>query len=133
MIRSQILDTSKNGQTIKKTSYRSLIMWKKSDALVKEIYQATEQFPKNEMYGLTSQLRRAALSVVLNIVEGFARTSKAEFRRFLDIAFGSLTEVEYLLVLSHDLRYLEEDLFEQLEAKRAECSKLIWSYRKKMK
>jgi four helix bundle protein len=108
-------------------------MWKKSDALVKEIYQATEQFPKNEMYGLTSQLRRAALSVVLNIVEGFARTYKAEFRRFLNIAFGSLTEVEYLLALSHDLRYLEEDLFEQLEAKRAECSKLIWSYRKKMK
>ena len=86
-------------------SYRDLIVWQKSFALAKEIYRLTESFPKSEVYGLSSQLRRAAVSVVSNVAEGFSRKSFKENRQFLSFAFGSTSEVETQLLLAKDLGY----------------------------
>lgn len=107
-------------------------MWRLADQLVHQIYLVTRDYPKDEVYGLTSQLRRAVLSVPLNIVEGYARESKGDFRRFLAISLGSLAEVEYLLELSVRLRYLSTKDYKQLERQRLEVGKTIWSYKQKI-
>ena len=77
--------------------YKKLIVWQKADELAYQVYIETRNFPKEEIYGITSQLRRAALSVPTNIVEGYGRQSKNELRRFTNIALGSLAEVKYLI------------------------------------
>jgi len=89
-------------------------IWKLSHELVLTIYGITNTFPKEEIYGITSQLRRASTSVVTNISEGCGRESDAEFRRFLTIAVGSATEVEYLILLSKDLNYISNESYEIL-------------------
>ena len=94
--------------------FRKLDVWAKAHALTLAIYRVTAGFPTEERYGLTSQLRRAALSIPTNIAEGCGRNTDAEFNRFLEIAMGSSSEVEYLLLLSRDLNYLNSDTFERL-------------------
>lgn len=108
--------------------YRQLIIWQLADELARSVYKATAKFPREEMFGITSQLRRAALSVPLNIVEGYARNNKNEFRNFLRIALGSLSETGYLLVFSKDQGYLVEDKYKELEALRNECGKVLWKF-----
>lgn len=105
--------------------YESLLAWKRADGLVIAVYSATKTFPRDELYGITSQLRRAVLSVPLNIVEGRARKGTREYLRFLFIARGSLTECAYLLDISHRLNYLSEDKFVFLEKSRNEVSYLL--------
>lgn len=107
----------------------------KADKLAKEIYASCRLFPKDEIFGLTSQLRRAALSVILNIVEGFARQGENEFRRFLIISFGSLKETTYLLDFAHEQKYLNQDSYQRLLDLANEVSKISWSilYGKKEK
>lgn len=107
-------------------AYQKLIAWQKADLLVREIYKITLRFPKHEIYGLTSQLRRAALSVVLNIIEGHARQNKNEFRQFLRIAYGSLAEVEYLLSFAKDQKYLPEAFYKEIENLRRDCGQILW-------
>ncbi len=85
-------------------TYRDLLVWQKSKALAVEIYRATEEFPKNEIFGLTSQMRRAAVSVASNIAEGQGRGSKPDFTRFLCMARGSLLELETQLDIAMELR-----------------------------
>ena len=92
---------------------------------LKEIYRVTIQFPKSEMYNITSQFRRAALSVVLNIVEGQARGSKVDMRRFLIISRASLAECAYLLEFSSELKYLDEKQYEDLESQRRRVGYLL--------
>ena len=87
-------------------SYRDLVAWRKARNLVTEIYRATRMFPKDELYGLTNQLRRVAVSVPSNIAEGQARYSRREFHHFLNNARGSLAEVETQLMIANDLGYL---------------------------
>ena len=87
-------------------SYRDLIAWRKAMQLVREIYDATRLFPRDELYGLTSQLRRAAVSVPSNIAEGQARFSPKEFCHFLSQARGSLVEIETQILIAQDLGYL---------------------------
>ena len=87
-------------------SYRELIVWQKSMDVVELVYRATKKFPKEEMYGLTSQIRRAAVSIPSNIAEGQARKSTKEFRNFLSIAQGSKAEVETQVMIAVRLRYL---------------------------
>jgi len=99
------------------SSFKELIVWKKSMALVKQIYAITEKFPSKELYGLSSQLRRAAVSVPSNIAEGQSRFSKPEFKHFLLIARGSLAEIETQCILAHDLGFMSDKVSKSLHCK----------------
>lgn len=107
-------------QKVKKKirNHKDLDVWKKSIDLVEYIYSVTKKFPKEEMYGLTSQLRRSAISITSNISEGAARNSNREFVHFLYIALGSASELESQLIISERLKYLANlsDLLERLDA-----------------
>lgn len=105
--------------------YQDLIAWQKAKTFASEIYRATEVFPKSEIYGLTSQLRRAAVSVAANIAEGQGRLTKGEFRHFLGQARGSLLEVETQLSISLDLHLLSEDEFDDLRQRSSEVRRLL--------
>ena len=109
--------------------YKKYDIWKLSHFLTLEIYKITENYPKEEIFGLTSQIRRASSSVGINIVEGCGRGSDQDFKRFLRNASGSAFEVEYILLLSKDLNYISEEKFLELSPKAEELkmkiSKLI--------
>ena len=113
-------------------TYKDLKVWQKSDELAFEVYKLTKSFPKDELYGLTSQLRRAVLSVPTNIVEGYARKGDKELGRFISIAIGSMTETEYLLEFSRRLGYINEHDFKRIESLRSEVGKLVWKFYKKV-
>jgi four helix bundle protein len=106
--------------------HERFVAWKESYELVLDTYQATQTFPKHELYGLTSQARRAAFSVVANIAEGSAKRGSAEFRRFLDISIGSLAELSVTFRLSRDLGFMPEDAWQRLEDRRKRASFLVW-------
>ena len=95
----------------KAKKFEDLVVWLKAHELVIKIYRLSKTFPKDEIYGLTSQLRRAAVSVPANIAEGFKRTTLADKLRFYNIAQGSLEEVRYYLILSQDLQYAQTQEF----------------------
>lgn len=99
-------------------NFRNIKAWQLADEMVISIYGKTKMFPKEELYGLTSQLRRAAVSVCANIAEGAARLYKKEYLKFLNISNGSIAEVEYLLLLSNQLGYLQANDYDDLEQKR---------------
>ena len=103
-----------------------------ADEVVLLIYQATHHFPKEEMYGLTAQMRRAAVSAASNIVEGCARDSQIEYFRFLEIAYASLREVNYQLSLAKRLKYLTEEIFLNCLSKIVEAEKVLYSLKKSM-
>ena len=105
--------------------FRKLIVWQRAHELVLKVYQVSKNFPKSEMYGLNSQLRRAAASVPANISEGHALGSDAQFLRFMRIARGSLAEVEYFLTLANDLHYLSDDDYALTESLRSETGFLL--------
>jgi four helix bundle protein len=96
-------------------SYRELLVWQKAKALAVQIYGATEQFPRNEMYGLTSQIRRATVSVPSKIADGQGRLTLGEFLHFLGQARGSLLELDTQLAIAQDLTYLKPDQYERLD------------------
>ena len=106
-------------------SYWDLIAWKKSMRFVSEVYRATQGFPREELYGLISQLRRAAVSVPSNIAEGQAHYSAREFHRFLSHARGSLVEIETQIMIAQDLAYLSSDQAERLLLKAAELGRIL--------
>jgi four helix bundle protein len=106
-------------------TFRDLIVWQKAHAFAIEIYQFTSTFPKNEIYGLASQMRRAAVSIPANIAEGFRRRGKADKVRFMNIAEGSLEESRYYLILAADLHYGNTDNAMLLLE---EVSKLLHAY-----
>ncbi|MDD5544826.1 MAG: four helix bundle protein [Acidobacteriia bacterium] len=112
--------------------YRNLRVWQKAHALALEVYKLTRSFPRDELYGVSSQLRRAVLSVPTNLVEGYARRGDKELARFVNISLGSLAEVEYLLEFSRALGYLNQKDFERIEASRDEVGKLLWAFYRKL-
>lgn len=105
--------------------YTDLIVWQKAMDLVQQVYQATKAFPKEEIYGLTNQVRRAAVSIPSNIAEGQARQSTAEFNNFLSIARGSLAEVETQLLIAARLNYLSQEQMIPIMALHQEVSKML--------
>ena len=107
--------------------YKELIAYKKSFELVKKVYSLTKDFPKEEVYGVISQLRRAAVSIPVNIAEGYMRGSK-EYAQFLKIALGSSAEVETLLSLSKELSFCDNECFETVYNLNTEATKLLISY-----
>jgi four helix bundle protein len=106
-------------------TFEDLIVWQKSHAVVLEIYRATKAFPPDERYGLTSQMRRAAISIPANIAEGFVKRGRQDKARFLNIAQGSLAETRYYLILARDLGYLPDG---KLHTGIAEVSRLLDAY-----
>ena len=113
--------------------HRKLRAFELADELAVVIYQVTRKFPKEEIYGLTSQMRRAAVSIPSNIVEGCARESQAEYLRFLEIAFGSLRELHYQYGLATRLEYTIESEFTELDAKMIEAQKVLGSLIRSMR
>ena len=105
--------------------FKDLKVWEKAHALTLLIYEGTRSFPREELYGLTSQSRRAAASVAANIVEGCGRRSDGEFTRFLQIARGSASELEYHLLLARDLRLIDEAKFKKLDSDVIEVQRML--------
>ena len=106
--------------------YERLLAWRECHKLVLNVYRATQSLPKFELYGVTSQTRRAALSAAVNIVEGSAKKGPAEFRRFLDISLGSLSELSYLLQVSRELGYLNATEWAELDQLGNRARFLTW-------
>jgi len=107
--------------------FRKLIVWEKAHQLTLKIYKVTEEFPREELYGLTSQIRRACVSIPTNIAEGCVRSSDADFSRFLYIALGSTSELEYLMLLSMDLKIIKNELHIELNNEINEIKKMLIS------
>lgn len=110
-------------------NFEHLIVWQKGHQFVLGVYQLTENFPQKEIYGLTAQLRRSAISVPANIAEGFKKRGRADKARFLNIAQGSLEESRYFLILAKDLHYGDVS---QLNLQIEEVSKLLEAYSAKI-
>ena len=106
-------------------NFNDLIVWQKARGMVKAIYQGTRDFPPEELYGLTAQLRRAAVSVPSNIAEGYGRGGRKEYVRFLRTARGSLYEVQTQLLLAQDLGFLSPTKAEELMQSAARCCQLL--------
>ena len=113
--------------------FRSLKVWEKAHLLTLKIYKVTEEFPREELYGLTSQIRRACVSIPTNIAEGCVRSSDADFSRFLYIAVGSTSELEYLILLSMDLKIIKSELHLELNNEINEIKKMLISMIQKLK
>ena len=108
-------------------NYRDLQTWNKAHKLTLELYKVSRRFPKDEMYGLTSQLRRAASSIGANLAEGCGRQTNPEFARFVRISMGSASELDYHLLLSRDLGFLETDTYEHASKSLTEVRKMLAS------
>jgi four helix bundle protein len=107
--------------------FQDLQVWAKSHQLTLAVYRATANFPKEELYGLTSQIRRSCSSIAANIAEGCGRRGNGEFHRFLQMAMGSASESEYHILLAHDLGFLAPDCFRGLMAQVQEIKKMLAS------
>ena len=113
--------------------FRQLKVWEKSHLLALAIYKATREFPKEELYGLTSQIRRASMSIPTNIAEGCGRNTDADFARFLQMAMGSASETEYQLILARDLEFLSKDSYEKLHNDVEEVKRMLASLLKTLR
>ena len=105
--------------------FRNLNVWKNAHTLVLGIYKATKPFPKQEMFGLTSQIQRAAVSIPANIAEGCGKATDADFARYVQIAMGSSSELEYLLLLAHDLNYLPDGDYSNMHSSLVQIRKML--------
>jgi four helix bundle protein len=112
--------------------FKKYDIWKLSHVFTLKIYELTKLFPKDELYGIVSQIRRASSSIPTNISEGCGRTSDAEFNRFLTIALGSASEVEYLIILSKDLNYIDENSFTELNQEINTIKRKIYTLKQKL-
>lgn len=106
-------------------SFDKLLVWQRAHSLVLKIYEVTNSFPKEEIWGLTSQIRRSAVSVPSNIVEGKARGSRKDFKRFLLIARGSLEEVKYQSLLAKELKYINDEQYEEIAVMIEDVGRLL--------
>lgn len=113
--------------------FRNLQVWEKAHILALNVYKATAFFPKGEIYGLTSQIRRSSTSIPTNIAEGYGRNGDAELARFMTISMGSASEVEYQLLLAHDLDYLSQDAYIVLHEKVIEVKRMLAGFIKTLK
>jgi four helix bundle protein len=113
--------------------FRTLHAWQMAYELTLDIYKITREFPKEEIYGLTSQLQRAAVSVPANIAEGYERNYKKEYQQFLFIAKGSLGEIETYLMLARDLQYITKAEYDSIDGKRAKAARILIGLIKSLK
>jgi len=113
-------------------NFKELIVWQKARKIVKDVYLLTKKYPKEELFGLTQQIRRAAVSIPSNIAEGAGRGTDADFAHFLDFANGSACEVETQLYLSLDLEYISQAEFDDVNYKLQDIEKLVFNLKKKL-
>lgn len=113
-------------------TFRDLFIWQKAMILVTHTYKATQKFPKEELFGLTSQVRRSSISMPSNIAEGYGRQSKKEFSRFVNIAIGSLFEFQTQIEIAKNINYLNENEFKKLYEETRELEAMIVSFSKKL-
>jgi four helix bundle protein len=113
--------------------FSKIKVWEKSHHFTLQVYRITKHFPSDERFGLTAQLRRAAASVPTNIAEGCGRDSERDFARFMSIAAGSASEVEYQLLLACDLNYIQDETYKELTQQVNELKKMLNSFIKKLK
>lgn len=113
--------------------FHDMKVWQKAHQFVLAVYRVTASFPKDELYGLTNQIRRAAVSVAANIAEGRGRGSDADFARFMQMSMGSANELEYELLLARDLGYLTAELHNTLETDVREVKQMLASFLRKLK
>ena len=109
-------------------NFKNIEVWKLSYDLSLQIYEYSKSFPENERYGLTSQLRRAVLSIPINVAEGAGRSSNKDFAHFVQIAIGSANEVECELMLAKDLHFITEEIFKDLSAKLVKVRVMLYSF-----
>ena len=114
-------------------NFRELKVWEKAHHLAVAVYKLTTTFPKDELYGLASQIRRSSVSIPANIAEGCGRDGDAELARFLQIAMGSASEVEYHLLLARDLNLLKESDYEQLASDVTDVKRMLASFIQKLR
>ena len=115
-----------------KHNFKNLNIWKKSIELADDLYSLTDNFPKNEDFGLKSQIRRCSVSVASNIAEGSSRSSSKDFNRFLEISLGSLYELQTQIIISANRKYFDSVLFENIENKIIELQKMISGFQKNL-
>jgi four helix bundle protein len=113
--------------------FRELKVWEKAHALTLAVYKVTAEFPREELYSLTNQIRRSCVSIPNNIAEGCGKNGDADFGRYLQIAMGSSSELEYLLLLAHDLKYLSDDNYQDLTKDLIEVRKMLNSLIQRLK
>ena len=114
-------------------NFQELVIWQKSHQITLKIYSITAGFPSQEMFGLTSQMRRSAASISTNIAEGCGKNSNAEMKRFLFISTGSSSELEYQLILAKDLNYIDVAIFNELQSEVVITRRMIYSFAEKIK
>jgi four helix bundle protein len=115
------------------TDFKQLKVWQKAHDLTLAIYRTTSTFPKEELYGLTSQMRRCAVSIGSNIAEGRGRDGDPDFQRFIGIAIGSTAELEYQMLVSRDLGYLNPDQYQTLLASLSEVGRMLVALRSRIR
>jgi four helix bundle protein len=115
------------------SNFRNLLIWQKAMTLVTQIYKFTKKFPKDELFGLTSQIRRCSISIPSNIAEGYGRSSDPEMLRFLNIATGSLFELQTQLEIAFNIEYIDRETFDGLYANSRELEIMIISFSNKIK
>ncbi|MAS93521.1 MAG: diversity-generating retroelement protein bAvd family protein [Verrucomicrobiales bacterium] len=114
-------------------NFRDLQIWNRSHGLTLDIYRITQSFPSIETYGLLSQMRRSVSSIPTNIAEGCGRSTDKDFARFLDMAMGSASELEYQLILACDLRYISAEIFETTNAELTEIKRMLNAFIQKLR
>lgn len=114
-------------------NYKELIVWQKSVDLAVKIYEVTKDFPREELYGLTSQIRRSAVSIPSNIAEGAGRNSKKDFNNFLGISNGSSCELDTQLIIAQRINFINQSLQESLQQEINEIQKMNWSLKRSLK
>lgn len=110
--------------------FRKIQVWQKSHELTLRLYTVTSAFPKEELYGLTSQMRRASASIASNIAEGCGRNTQTELARFVHIASGSASELDYHLLLAHDLGFIDQDIYLELGDMISEIKRMLYGFEK---
>jgi four helix bundle protein len=114
-------------------NFRDLQIWERSHGFTLAIYRVTQAFPKAEIYGLMSQMRRSASSIPTNIAEGCGRSTEKDFARFLDNAMGSASELEYQLILARDLEYIAQDTYEKTNNELVEIKRMLNAFIQKLR
>ena len=114
-------------------NFQELSIWQRSHSLTLKIYEITRSFPSDEIFGVTSQMRRSSSSVPTNIAEGCGRESNADLIRFLTIASGSVSELQYQILLSKDLGYINQSIYLEITNETIEIRKMIYSFIQKLK